>query len=481
MLWGYSEAIDFYSEYKKYHESASDSSELKVLLFGSCDPRHILKTLAKSYLHNTKFHFYIVEGCPALIARQILLISIALEQVDLLTLKTRVHLLMDIYGNSQLRSSSVGYINSKANHLIKCITDLEFNGQMQPIFDLNQLKYIERDCLENVLNFWREKKQNRYDIANLWMQRIRQSLNDRFDSRDGAYDWDHQMRLKDNGAHQICSQEYKHWRETGVAFTFPEYRQSHANKTFSMASTGPSSGYVGDITIGPFCTFGLSCSDPKLMKSNHGQNDYRATDITEFNLFEILYEIHERQPFNADSFATHKLGNTRINTGKILDANTTPFDHDLKRFNAPLVATQQVQISFISISDAQSLAEGSKFHKMFDMLFVGRSFFKLLKTSFANTFAANAAVLFETGQLSVSRKPDVADFLQQIRDAAKKMRLKSLNNFHINLPLPIARFANAEPSSESDEQWKCKFRTILSVSHGKTSNKFWFTHLIIMS
>lgn len=448
MLWGFSEALDLYEEYRKHVTVDNDPSpsQLNILLFGSSDPRHIIKSLAKSYKHETQLNFYVLEGCPALVARQIILLSIALEPPNLLTLSTRTHLFMDIYGNSLIRSTSMGYMDSKADHLIKCVTDLEFNTQMQPIFDLTHLKYAERDCLENVFNFWREREKNRFDISNCWMQCLRQQLGVRFDSRQGAYDWDHQMRLKDNGAQQICSQEYRHWRETGVAFTFPEYRQSHANKTFALQpSKVNAGGYVGDTTIGPFCGFGLTCADHKLLKSNYGQNEYRATDICERNLMELFYEIQERMSPDQDSALTlHKLGMTKIETGKTFDATatTTQFNEtDLKKFTEPLISTSQVIVSFLSMNDAQSLIDGNKFCKHFDVIFVGRNYFPILKKDISNVFKSNALVLFETAQISIQRKPEISEFLSKIKDLAKQMNLKPISNFNINLPLAVAKFS----------------------------------------
>lgn len=448
MFWGFSESLDLYEEYtKNVKPNDEQPSEIKVLLFGSADPRHILKTMSKRYQHHAKVHFYIIEACPALIARQIILLSIALEPPHLLTLSNRTHLFMDIYGNAIIRSPSMAYIDSKSKHLIKCITDLEFNEKMQPIFDFNHLKYVERDAMENVLNFWRENDRNQFDINASWTQRLRHYLRERYDTRQGAFDWDHQMRLKDNGAQQICSQEYRHWREIGVAFTFPEYRQSYANKTFALQpSQSNAGGYMGDISIGPFCVFGLSCHDQKLLKSNHGQNEYRATDITERNLLEIFYEIQEQQSATSESLIIHRLGMTKINTGKILEAKTHKTDeNDLKKFNEPLISTDQIKISFLSMEDAQHLIDGNKFNREFDVVFIGRNYFPIVKKEFANVFTANALILFETAQFSIQRKPEIDKFLMKIREMAKEMNLKSISNFNINLPLSIAKFITIDP------------------------------------
>lgn len=445
MFWGFSEAIDLYEEYAKYVKNSEDeSTEVNILLFGSSDPRHIIKSIARSYTHKVKVHFFVLEGCPALIARQMILLSIALEGADVLTLPTRTHLFMDIYGNSLIRSTSFGYINSKAKHFIKCVTDLDFNEQMQPIFDFSYLKFIERDFLENVFSFWRENGTKQFDISKCWMERIRQSLKERFDSRQGIYDWHLQMRLKENGAHQICTQEYNHWRETGVAFTFPEYRQSHANKTFATQSSNGvhANEYVGDITVGPFCTFGLSCSDQNLLKSNYGQNEYRATDISERNIFELLYEIQEQHQPDLAAFSLHRLGATKIDVGKTISSEAEFFETDLRNFNKPLIATNRVRVSFLSINDAQFLTDGKKFRKHFDVVFVGRIYFPLLKEDFSEVFKPGALVLFETGQLSVDRKPEIADSIKKIREFARSLNLQPISHFNINVALPIAKFVS---------------------------------------
>lgn len=96
MFWGFSEAIDFYEQYKNHVKSDDEKAPftLNVLLFGSGDPRHIIKTMAKCYRHECKINFYVIEGCPALIARQILLTSIVLEPPSLITRLSKTHLFM---------------------------------------------------------------------------------------------------------------------------------------------------------------------------------------------------------------------------------------------------------------------------------------------------------------------------------------------------------------------------------------------------
>lgn len=446
MFWGFSEAIDFYDEFKNYVNGFENNSEktVNILLYGCADPRHIIKTIAKSYLHNISFNFYVIEGCPSLIARHMLLTVIPLEPSSLLSLLAKTHLFMDVYGNIQIRASSLEYIISKGKHFIKCVTDEIFHKQMQPIFDLSNLKYIERDCIEQICDYWRDKMKY-FHLDCLWKQRIQKHMKSRYDIRSGAYDWDLNMRLKDHGAAQICNQEYNYWRETGIAFAFPEYRQFCINKTFIIERPDKPNGnqYLGDIVNGPFCAFGLNCPDTRMLRSNYGENDFRATDVSERNIFEIMYEIQEQKPFDKTSFKEHKLGGSILDFGKTVIESTIPnliADDEAKQFNQPLQTTDRIRIVYLSTKDSQNFADCKKFEGFFDGIFVGRDYFNLIKTEFTKILVPDALVYFETLQLSTEHKDKIAEALKKIRNMAKEMELKSITNFNLNRPIPVTKY-----------------------------------------
>lgn len=448
MFWGFSDALDLYGEYIEIVQPTERPQNLTILLIGGGDPRHIIKSIAKSFHHNVTLNVYVIEGCPALIARHMLLTTVALEPSASVSLQGKTQLFMDLFGNTLIRASSAGYLSSKAKHLINWLT--ENDDRPMHIFDISRLKYVERDILVKLFNFWREKDENRFDIEEHWKRRVIQHLGQRYDSRRGAYDWDLQMRLKECGASQICPQEYRHWRETGVAFTFPEYRQSHPNRTLALATTNrwdcAYGGYAGDIEVGPFCAFGLTCADKRMLRSNHGQNDFRATDITERNLHELFYEIENRQPCPSDAYNVHKLGSTVVDMGKAFrHAPNALNEGELKQFDNELIDTNgRISVKYVSTNDAQAILDGEKGEQKFDMAFVGRKYFPLVQVRFTTILAKSAAVLFETAQPSVQRKPETSEFLMKIRQLAKELNLSAVTNFNINLPLSIAKFKTSD-------------------------------------
>jgi len=104
-----------------------------------------------------------------------------------------------------------------------------------PLLSLDNLKYKERDYLENVFKFWQEPK-TKFPISHYWDKRVRQHLGTRYDSRVGIFDWDYHMKLRSCGAEHITSREYKCWRNSGVAFTWLETEVTEPNLTLATGA-----------------------------------------------------------------------------------------------------------------------------------------------------------------------------------------------------------------------------------------------------
>lgn len=234
MFWGLSEGIDLFDEYlnilkvqeernpQSYTQDndtvdaqgtqgSTNENEVNILLFGSNDPRHLIKTMAKLYTHRAKgvttsINFYVLDGCVEIVARNIALLGIALENPNVVNVHSKTHLFMDIYGNSLIRAFSQQYMVAKTKSLLQIITDNDCLQRLAPFLSIENLKYRERDGLEDTLNFWLPKEDHTFNINQYWSNRVRQNLGTRYDYREGQFDWDLNMVLKDRGASQICSQ-----------------------------------------------------------------------------------------------------------------------------------------------------------------------------------------------------------------------------------------------------------------------------------
>lgn len=79
MWWGYSEPLDLQNEIVRRDDQVSNN--LEVLVVGAGDARHIVKTLASSYMHPDRtITYHIIEPTLEQIARSILLLNICLQK-----------------------------------------------------------------------------------------------------------------------------------------------------------------------------------------------------------------------------------------------------------------------------------------------------------------------------------------------------------------------------------------------------------------
>lgn len=79
MWWGYSEPLDLRAEVIQKKDHILDN--LEVLIVGSGDARHIVKTLASSYTHpDQTITYHVIESTLEQVARSVLLLSLCLEK-----------------------------------------------------------------------------------------------------------------------------------------------------------------------------------------------------------------------------------------------------------------------------------------------------------------------------------------------------------------------------------------------------------------
>jgi len=79
MWWGYSQPLDLQAEVTQKEDRVLGN--LEVLIVGSGDARHIVKTLASSYTHPDQIiTYHVIEPTLEQVARSILLLNLCLEK-----------------------------------------------------------------------------------------------------------------------------------------------------------------------------------------------------------------------------------------------------------------------------------------------------------------------------------------------------------------------------------------------------------------
>lgn len=439
MFWGISPALDLQEEYLS--ATLTDRDELHILVIGGCDARHIIKTLAQSYRHKeTNINIHVIEGCPELLARQLLLLSIALTDPSYLGLQEKTRYFMEIFGNTLLRSTTSRNLNAFSKQAIKMITSLEYMKQSMPLISFENVKYRERDYIEMLLKFWGTGGTNRFDICALWDGRLRRSLGARYDCRFGNFDWDYNMRLRDVGGSTVNSQEYKHFRSSGVAFTWLETEVSRPNCSLAagVIKTGDEfthRGYVGDIVTGPYIAYGLDCDDKTMMKSNHGTFFKRSTDITERNLIRMFYELQCGEAFDPSLIETDCDHNLGLATFAAMEAKLSEqSEHEecvhIRDKTLHFINVDHAKVFFHSASALDNFTKKSEYLKKFQILFVGHNFCKKVKPELMNAMKNGGLVIMEGPKFILDlKKDDIEAFGKDVEKMTKDFGCEFLEKF----------------------------------------------------
>ncbi|KAM5236296.1 dynein axonemal assembly factor 3 [Ctenodactylus gundi] len=421
--WGLSPALDLQAESPPPVDSDAPAGaermtpELDVLLLGSVDGRHLLRTLARAALWpRRKFNFYVLENNLEAVARHMLIFSLALEQPDKMGLQERSEVFLEVWGNGLLRAPVAAYVRAQAASLSQLIPEPDRLAEQLPWLSLRELKFRERDALEAVLRFWSggEKGPETFPMARLWDSRVRHYLGSRYDARRGVSDWDLRMKLHDRGAQVIHTQEFRRWRDTGVAFELRDSSAYHVpNRTLAssrlLSFSGErvaARGYWGDIATGPFVAFGIESDDQSLLRTRNGQPVKTAGEITQHNVTEIFREMAAWGP-------------PRTALGDAKEEQLEPAG-SLEPRTSAAPAPEPFTVHFLPLGSAQTLHHKGCYKSRFQLLYVSCGMVHLLSPDLGACVAPGGNLVVELARYLVDlRSEQVQAFATRVGELAQ--------------------------------------------------------------
>ncbi|XP_052512573.1 dynein axonemal assembly factor 3 [Budorcas taxicolor] len=394
-------------------DSQAENPELNVLLLGSVDGRHLLRTLARAALWpRRRFHFYVLENNLEAVARHILIFSLALEDPEKMGLQERSETFLEVWGNALLRPPVAAFVRAQAGRLAHLVPEPDRLAEQLPWLSLGSLKFRERDALEAVFRFWAggEKGPEAFPMSRLWDSRLRQYLGSRYDARHGVSDWDLHMKLHDRGARVIHTREFRRWRDTGVAFELRDSSAYHVpNRTLAsgrlLSHRGErvaARGYWGDIATGPFVAFGIEADDETLLRTSNGQPVKTACEITEHNVAELFREMAAwGHPRAAEGDPEQVQGG----------AEGSP---------EPAPALEPFTVHFLPLDSAHTLHHKSCYKGQFQLLYVACGMVHLLSPELGACVAPRGRLIVELAQFLVDlRQEQLQAFSSRVRELAQ--------------------------------------------------------------
>nr|XP_054319793.1 dynein axonemal assembly factor 3 isoform X7 [Pongo pygmaeus] len=376
--WGLSPALDLQAESPPVDpDSQADTvhrtPELDVLLLGSVDGRHLLRTLSRAKLWpRRRFNFFVLENNLEAVARHMLIFSLALEEPEKMGLQERSETFLEVWGNALLRPPVAAFVRAQADLLAHLVPEPDRLEEQLPWLSLRALKFRERDALEAVFRFWAgcEKGPEAFPMNRLWDSRLRHYLGSRYDARRGVSDWDLRMKLHDRG------------RGERVA----------------------ARGYWGDIATGPFVAFGIEADDESLLRTSNGQPVKTAGEITQHNVTELLREVaawgRARATRGDPEEQQHAEGSPEPGT-----AAPTP---------------ESFTIHFLPLNSAQTLHHKSCYNGRFQLLYVACGMVHLLIPELGACVAPGGNLIVELARYLVDlRQEQLQGFNTRVGELAQ--------------------------------------------------------------
>uniref|UniRef100_A0A8C9IXW5 Dynein axonemal assembly factor 3 n=1 Tax=Piliocolobus tephrosceles TaxID=591936 RepID=A0A8C9IXW5_9PRIM len=417
--WGLSPALDLQAESPPVDpdsqaDTVHSTPELDVLLLGSVDGRHLLRTLSRAKLWpRRRFNFFVLENNLEAVARHMLIFSLALEDPEKMGLQERSETFLEVWGNALLRPPVAAFVRAQADVLAHLVPEPDRLEEQLPWLSLRALKFRERDALEAVFRFWAggEKGPEAFPMSRLWDSRLRHYLGSRYDARRGVSDWDLRMKLHDRGAQVIHTQEFRRWRDTGVAFELRDSSAYHVpNRTLASGrllryrgECVAARGYWGDVATGPFVAFGIEADDESLLRTSNGQPVKTAGEITQHNVTELLREVAA-------------WGRARASRGDPEEQQSSEASPEPGTPAAP--TPESFTVHFLPLNSAETLHHKSCYNGRFQLLYVACGMVHLLSPELGACVAPGGNLIVELARYLVDvRQEQLQAFNTQVGEA----------------------------------------------------------------
>ena len=260
------------------NDHKNEPEPLKILLVGPGDIRHILSTISRRKRHqkgqkSRPLHFYLIENPIEILAREMLMLELLMDFE--VPIRQRASIFLEIYGNCKLQDRTARYVEQLGHELRFLIADGK--GRMEDLIDLSQLRYRERDGLEEAFKCYSSRI--KFDVEELRDHRLRGLYGERYDSRKPLTDWDYYHSIKAK-ASIVHIKQYKEWCHSGIAFEFGDQTYTEPNRTMMSYTEGYMKkgkekglkkevrGFWADIVASPYFTLGIDCETPNKFAEN---------------------------------------------------------------------------------------------------------------------------------------------------------------------------------------------------------------------
>ncbi|XP_047465632.1 dynein axonemal assembly factor 3-like [Mugil cephalus] len=411
--WGFSPARDLINMGPHRYER-----DVNVLLVGSGDLRHILKTVA-GLQDQQSLHVWVVENSMEVVARQLLFLYLALVPQESMGINEKTEVFLEVFGNSEIRSQTEETLSHAASQLSLSVTET-LETATHACLNTTLLKFKERDELARIFKLWKQPRSSStsseppapISMSRAWDYRVRQHLGTRYDSKKGCFDWDLTMKLHEKGCGVINKQQYARWRERGLAFELREGVYQTPNPTLLSSRVFNQRGdkvgvrgYWGDIVSSPYLSFGIETDDKSLLKTQNGQHIKTSQDVSFANVQGLFQSLSSRRgcPTASHSEAEEPSAGTEQKSATIND----------------LMHLHGISVTFLPMDSLHKLPEKQKYSHYFNSIYFSASCAHQLGPMMGQIAAPDAVLVVELAKYILDLdKEQEAGFAEKVASIA---------------------------------------------------------------
>ncbi|XP_054454371.1 dynein axonemal assembly factor 3-like [Anoplopoma fimbria] len=410
--WGFSPARDLLSAGPVRLEG-----DFNVLLVGSGDPRHILKTIS-GLQNQDNLHVWVIESSMEVVARQLLLLYLALMPKESMGINEKTEVFLEVFGNGEIRSQTEETLRRAASELTLSVTETLETAAAHPCLNTTLLKFKERDELARIFKLWIQPRPSSSSsecaapilMSKVWDYRVRQHLGTRYDSKKNCFDWDLTMKLQEKGCGVINKQQYAQWRERGLAFEMREgvYQITNpsllSSRVFRRNGEKVSyRGYWGDIVSSPYLSFGIETEDKSLLRTQNGQHIKTAQDISFANVKELFQSLSSRRGCPTTSQSDAKA-----------EEPSPEADQKSVTINE-LMHLNRISVTFLPSDSLYKLPEKHKYSHFFNTIYFSASCVHQLGPTMRQIATPDAVLVVELAKYILDlTKEQVAGFAETV-------------------------------------------------------------------
>jgi dynein assembly factor 3, axonemal len=193
--------------------------------------------------------------------------------------------------------------------------------------------------------------------------------------------------------------------------------------------------YLGDQLTGPFISFGVESDDAEMLKKCNNKFVRSATDISEYNVTKLMFELAYKKAFEGEDFFLDDWAGvnvtpvlSRMNSARSLSREDSGYFRSPAREEYCSLIVDDIEIVFLSPGTLDDDKPSSKFRGTFHVIIIGHALVPQIIGQNLLSLATDEALLLIEGKKYVvgPRRCELKEFKETFVELMKDLGMEPL-------------------------------------------------------